>query len=844
MTEQGWPRRKADRRRVVVVGAGVAGMTAAHELIERGYEVEVVEAACDPCKRDAPRIGGMARTSWARVPRADDAAPAGSRAGVRIAEDHAGLPVIASLGDLIDGKPSTRQALDAFKQQLRDGDRVLIIASRPLGDNEPGLRALFAEESSGDPPTERFPVTIEIAENVDGEQDDGGDPLDDDGEDADDAPSYTGNDPELQRFARQVAAGRRDRAARRRERTAEQAARAARQRIRVQISVAGARVPGEHGFRFFPSFYHHLFDTMKRIPIAEAAIPDSAPSLLGNVAFTRDSARSVFDALRSADVIQIGLVPGSRTFEIPRRPMRSLEDVRALFGDVLDRAGYRSQDLHRLITRYLEYLMSSPERRRGYEDITWATFLGLDDGGYSSAFQAHVNCGSQALVAMSSETNDARTIGSIAMQLTLDQLRANSGGYTDATLRGPTSIELFEPWRAFLESESVVFSRAELVGFSGIGMATRPVFARTTEYGLEPADIAPADHYVITVPVDRFQALFSDGQPAAAWVDPSCAPVLLTREQLCNANRLCLELDRLERGDADDPPGETSDDIAKLLEFPLGNVAASPDAGPLRYMCGIQFYFESDIKMIVGHTLCLDSPWGVSHISQAQYWQDRSRGQSGVRGVISAIFTVFQVKASDREGRDPRTALECTPDEVAERVWKQIADAWDAERFGKLEDPSYYYLDESLQRDGAGWHNATPYLVNRVGDWPRRGGLRVGGCDEYAYRMQLGHTVFAGAFMRTFTRLNTMEAANESGRRAANAIVAYDGASVQAARLWNPDDHELPELSTLRELDRRILRRGGGHVLRNTGVEAALRAVPWDLVRLFLPTRGDSGGDR
>src|SRR4051794_16057467 len=27
-------------------------------------------------------------------------------------------------------------------------------------------------------------------------------------------------------------------------------------------------LPGEHGFRFFPSFYQHLPDTMKRIPVA------------------------------------------------------------------------------------------------------------------------------------------------------------------------------------------------------------------------------------------------------------------------------------------------------------------------------------------------------------------------------------------------------------------------------------------------------------------------------------------------------------------------------------------------------------------------------------------------
>lgn len=35
------PARAASGRRVAVLGAGVAGLTAAHELIERGFEVEV-----------------------------------------------------------------------------------------------------------------------------------------------------------------------------------------------------------------------------------------------------------------------------------------------------------------------------------------------------------------------------------------------------------------------------------------------------------------------------------------------------------------------------------------------------------------------------------------------------------------------------------------------------------------------------------------------------------------------------------------------------------------------------------------------------------------------------------
>jgi hypothetical protein len=331
------------------------------------------------------------------------------------------------------------------------------------------------------------------------------------------------------------------------------------------------------------------------------------------------------------------------------------------------------------------------------------------------------------------------------------------------------------------------------------------------------------------VPVDRFQALFDEhGASTADWVDRDNSPALLSRDALVDANREHHKREQIEHGD----------DISRYLDFPLGDVEKHPDEGPLRYMCGIQFYFPADVRVILGHTVCLDSPWGVSYISQVQYWQDHIRDHSGVRGIFSAIFTLFEEASQGVVGKEPKTAMQCNADEIADRVWKQILDSWDESKFGELPRPEYYYLDESLRYDDKSgrWINDTPYLVNRVGDWDRRGGVRNPD-GSYAYRMQLGHTVFAGAFMRTETRLNTMEAANESGRRAVNAILDHDRAPHQLCKLWNIEDHEIPEARPLRELDRRVCERGGRHVLRHTVFDAALRVVPWDLLRLVLPTR-------
>src|SRR5687767_8668665 len=51
---EGLPPSSAPRKRVVVIGAGMAGLVAAHELVRAGHDVEVVEART--------RVGGRIHT--------------------------------------------------------------------------------------------------------------------------------------------------------------------------------------------------------------------------------------------------------------------------------------------------------------------------------------------------------------------------------------------------------------------------------------------------------------------------------------------------------------------------------------------------------------------------------------------------------------------------------------------------------------------------------------------------------------------------------------------------------------------------------------------------------------
>jgi uncharacterized protein with NAD-binding domain and iron-sulfur cluster len=783
---------KLPSKRVVVVGGGIAGLTAAQELAERGYEVEVVENAADPYTPGQPRLGGMARTAWARVPLPSQDAPLVERA-------------VAAAAPTEGSSPFDRKALKAD-----DVPAPVILTFNgevPPSVDKVGLARVVVNYCA-DKKNEATLSLIAVKSEADAQ--------------ASSVLGTLGDDRVAELMKRWISTEVVDR-------NFTLSVLRNNKYVGVgylQVGVQSARVPGEHGFRFFPSFYRHMFDTMQRIPIPEVSLDD--PPVFGSV-LQADSARTVFDNLISGTSVDLAFAPdpdakrkqeGRRAFTVPRTPVTSQEASRRMKANALEKAGYRGLDVVRLMTKYLEYMTSSPERRRQeYEQQSWADFMGLSGGGYSPYFAGQVNGGAQALVAMSTKTNDARTIGTPATQLILDQLR--SGPRTDGILNGPTSTALFAPWQTYLQTLGVRFTCAKLCGFRSEGMAVLPVFGA----GAGTVNVDPADYYVMAIPVVDFQRLVPE-QPSAA---------LSGRAELLEANRQCLQLE-------DDVPGmsegEDRDDFRKCLEFSVNDYVAKPDEGPFRYMSGIQFFFARNVSLIGGHSMCPDSPWGVCYLSQAQYWQDRQRGDNGVRGVVSATFTQFEVEAAGRDGV-AKAAFNCTAAEIADRVWCQIAEAWDEKTHGPLPDPEYFYLDENLTRGSDGrWTNKTPYLVNDIDTWPKRGGVRTDD-DDYRYVLQFGHTVFAGVFMRTWTRMNTMEAANETGRRAANAILAHDNADATPCPLWNMENNEIPELLALRDLDRRVLARGGKHPIRSNAFEMLLRATPWDLMRLSLPTYPD-----
>ncbi len=187
-------------------------------------------------------------------------------------------------------------------------------------------------------------------------------------------------------------------------------------------------LPAEHGFRFFPGFYRHLPDTMRRIPVA-----GQADGVAGNL---RPATRALLAQAGGRNEL-VGVThagdPG--------------DDLRALTRFVWDWAtqvGIPAHEQAFFVERLLTLLTSCDERRYGeWEQQSWWEFSAADRR--SEKYGRFLADGlTRTLVAARAREMSARTGGYILLQLLFDLARA--GGRADQVLNAPTSDAWIDPW--------------------------------------------------------------------------------------------------------------------------------------------------------------------------------------------------------------------------------------------------------------------------------------------------------------------------------------------------------------------------------------------------------------
>lgn len=202
-------------------------------------------------------------------------------------------------------------------------------------------------------------------------------------------------------------------------------------------------LPGEHGFRFFPGFYHHVPDSMRRTPFGknENGVWDNLVAA-SNGKFLRGG-----DHL---DAFIFGIGPDPQA-------LLNLDGLRTYLTENLKGQNVPPDELVYFVTRLLVFLTSSEERRFGqWENVPWWDFVGA--GTRSPDYQKVLAAGlTRNLVAAKETVASTRTIGNMgeAFVYTIAGLGADGG--IDRVLDLPTNEAWINPWVNELKKLGVKF---------------------------------------------------------------------------------------------------------------------------------------------------------------------------------------------------------------------------------------------------------------------------------------------------------------------------------------------------------------------------------------------------
>ena len=503
-------------------------------------------------------------------------------------------------------------------------------------------------------------------------------------------------------------------------------------------------LPGEHGFRFFPGFYRHITDTMKRIPY-------TSPS-------GKKNPQGVFDNL--VDVTRVGIFREGKTpiITIVSFP-KSLADIEAAIAVLHTHDTGLQPGEARFFAEKLWQLMTSCQRRRDldYEKVGWWQFMDADNR--SVAYQHLLVEGlTRTLVAANAKKASTKTGGDIFIQLLFNI--ANPGMHTDRVLNGPTTQVWIDPWEAYLMSKGVRFFKRALVEDVVCDKGkVQSVTIQDWQKGLPYDPPAQGDYYLLATPVEVAAVVLND----------------TLKKSIGSLQHL--------------------DDLAKDVAWMNGIQFYLNEE--IEIVKGHCIYVDSEWALTSISQLPF---WTDFDMSQ--------RSDGGVKTIFSVDISDWDKLSPAEPGLPPMMAKDCqTFDEIADRVWAQLKRSLNVDGKILLRDDMRYatykdhgvpyegfYLDHSLNEelpptatdpgasavgvksvDSHKLVNHEPLLVNTVNSWFQRPDTYLAG---------LGNLFLASDYVRTSTDLATMEGANEAARRAVNSIIAASGSDAPFCDVW------------------------------------------------------------
>ncbi len=265
--------------------------------------------------------------------------------------------------------------------------------------------------------------------------------------------------------------------------------------IGVPHSAAGGRapLPGEHGFRFFPGFYHHVPDSMRRTPF-----PGNPNGVWDNLVDAM-GAKWVRDG-DHADAFVFGIGPDPRG-------LASVDGVRRYLVQEVSGEDVPPDEQAYFVERLMVFLTSCEGRRFGqWENVPWWEFVGAQTR--SQEYQKVLAAGlTRNLVAAKETVASTRTIGHMGEAFVFNMMQQGNDGAPDRVLDLPTNEAWIDPWVDHLRRLGVrLVGGHGLAGYEVRGGRLSAVHVRDRRGRRRRVS---ADWFVSALPAERARTFWS-----------------------------------------------------------------------------------------------------------------------------------------------------------------------------------------------------------------------------------------------------------------------------------------------------------------------------------------------
>ena len=428
---------------------------------------------------------------------------------------------------------------------------------------------------------------------------------------------------------------------------------------------AARALPGEHGFRFFPGFYHHVPDSMRRIPV-----PRATRTASGTTSSTPASGKSLRAGRPRRTARSFGIGPDPQ-----RGAHRRTGCSRILIEELVKQQGVPPHEARATSSSALMvFLTSCDERRYGqWEHVSWWDFVGAEgkSDGVPEGDRARAHAHARRRQGDGRQHPHDRQHGR-GVRHEHHAAAATTARSTACSTRRPTRPGSTRGSRTCASSACASASARRS---RRCDVARRPDRRRhASATAAAGAARVEADWFVCAMPAERARTLLVAA--ACSALDPS--------------------LERMRRA-------------VRRLD---GRASSST--------CARQ------VDITHGHVTFVDAPWALTALTQAQFWAERDFAARLRRRQRRSTACRSTSPTGTRRGSSTASRPSVHARARSQReVWAQIKAHLEDSGERVLPDDILHswFLDPGDPVDptsGGATATTTPLLVNTVGSWEKR----------------------------------------------------------------------------------------------------------------------------